>query len=178
MANISKITVNSTEYGIKDSFSRERLAWYGTCTSDASATTKVVTCADYTLATGRVIAVKFSNTNTGAVASLKLNVNSTGDKSIKYKGENLPSAEILASGSVINFLYDGTNYEIIGGVGEGGTAPVTSVNSKTGDVVLSSSDVGAVAVSQGSTHAGEFLVVNSSGNVEPVAMSAWQGGDY
>jgi len=109
MANISSITVNSTEYSIKDSFARDRLAWYGTCTTGASTTTKEVTCANYTLDTGRYISVKFSNTNTGAVASLKLNVHNTGAKDIKYKGESLPSAGLLASGSVIEFIYDGTN---------------------------------------------------------------------
>lgn len=31
---------------------------------------------------------------------------------------------------------------------------------------------------QGSANAGKFMVVNSSGVVEPVAMSAWQGGSY
>ena len=174
---ISKITVNSTDYDVKDAFSRDRLSWYGTCSSDASATTKSVTCTGFTLATGRTIDVKFDNTNTGAVASLKLNVNSTGDKSIKYKGANLPSADLIASGSVIQFVYDGTNYEIVGGIG-GGDGAVTSVNTKTGDVVLDSTDVGAVASDQGVSHVGEFLVVNSSGIVEPVAMSAWVGGVY
>lgn len=177
MANISKITVNSTDYDVKDAFSRERLSWYGTCTTEASATTKVVTCANYTLATGRTIAVKFSNTNTGAVASLQLKVNNTTSKPIKYKGENIPSADLLASGSVISFLYDGTNYEIIGGIGSGGGA-VNSVNSKTGDVVLNSADVGAVASNQGSGNVGAFLVVNSSGIVEPIQMTAWAGGEY
>lgn len=177
MANISKITVNSTDYDVKDAFSRERLSWYGTSSTNASTTTKVVSCTGYTLATGRTIAVKFSNTNTGAVASLQLNVNQTGAKPIKYKGENLPSADLLASGSVIHFLYDGTNYEVIGGIGSGSGA-VTSVNNKTGAVVLDASDVGAVASNQGSGNAGAFLVVNSSGIVEPVTMTAWQGGSY
>lgn len=175
MANISKITVNSTDYDVKDAFSRERLSWYGTSSTNASTTTKVVSCTGYTLATGRTIAVKFSNTNTGAVASLQLNVNQTGAKPIKYKGGNLPSADLLASDSVIHFLYDGTNYEIIGGVGGGG---VTSVNNKTGVVTLNASDVGAVASNQGSGNAGAFLVVNSSGIVEPIQMTAWVGGEY
>ena len=177
MANISTITVNSTNYDIKDAFARDRLSWYGTCASEASATTKFVTCEGYTLETGRTIAVKFSNTNTGAVASLQLSVNNTTSKPIKYKGANLPSADLLASGSVISFLYDGTNYEIIGGVGSGGGA-VNSVNGKTGTVTLDASDVGAVASNQGSGNAGAFLVVNSSGIVEPVEMTAWQGGTY
>ena len=40
------------------------------------------------------------------------------------------------------------------------------------------SDVGAVAVSQGVANAGKFLAVNSSGNVEPVTMTSWQGGSF
>lgn len=31
---------------------------------------------------------------------------------------------------------------------------------------------------QGTQNAGKFLVVNSQGMIEPVAMSAWQGGNY
>ena len=178
MGDISKITIiDGTDFDIKDAFSRERLSWYGTCSTSADATTKVVTCNNFTLATGRTIAVKFDNTNTGAVASLKLNVNQTGAKAIKYKGADIPSAGLIASGSVIHFAYDGTNYEIIGGIGAG-TGGVTSVNNKTGAVTLNASDVGAVASSQGSGNAGAFLVVNSSGIVEPVQMTAWAGGEY
>ena len=33
-------------------------------------------------------------------------------------------------------------------------------------------------INQGTTNAGKFLVVNSQGNIEPVSMTAWQGGDY
>lgn len=89
-------------------------AYYGTCSTGASTTTKAVTCSNFTLATGAVIAVKFSNTNTGAVGSLQLNVNSTGAKPIKYRGGNLPSAGTLASGRVYLFAYDGTNWELVG----------------------------------------------------------------
>lgn len=62
------------------------------------------------------------------------------------------------------------------------SAPVTSVNGQTGAVSLSipstASDVGAVAVSQGVAHAGEFCVVGSDGNITTVTMTAWQGGSY
>ena len=177
MADIKTLTVNSTEYTFKDALSRKHLAWYGTCTTGGATTTKAVTCANYSLDTGSTIDVKFSNENSGAVASLKLNVNSTGAKSIKYKGANLPSADLIGAGSVLRFIYDGTNYEIVGGIGAG-NAPVTSVNTKTGDVVLNATDVGAVASSQGSGNAGKFLIVNSQGIVEPIAMTAWSGGSY
>ena len=60
--------------------------------------------------------------------------------------------------------------------------PVTSVNGQTGAVSLSipssASDVGAVAVSQGVAHAGEFVVVGSDGNITTVTMIAWAGGSY
>ena len=42
----------------------------------------------------------------------------------------------------------------------------------------SASEVGAVAVAQGVSHAGEFLVVGSNGDVTTVTLSTWQGGSY
>ena len=38
------------------------------------------------------------------------------------------------------------------------------------DVTLNAGDVGAVAVAQGAAHAGKFLMVNASGNVEPTSV--------
>lgn len=62
------------------------------------------------------------------------------------------------------------------------SAPVMSVNGQTGTVNLSipsiASDISAVAIAQGSAHAGEFVVVGSDGNITTVTMSAWQGGSY
>lgn len=62
------------------------------------------------------------------------------------------------------------------------SAPVQSVNGQTGAVSLSipstASEVGAVAVAQGVSHAGEFFVVGLDGNATTVAMTAWQGGNY
>lgn len=179
MADISKITVNSTSYDLKDKVARAK---YGTCSSSASATTKEVACSNFILETGAVIAVKFANTNTGAVASLKLDVNSTGAKAIKYKGENLSSADIISANSVLQFAYDGTNYEIVGGIGSGGNYVPTSrtVNNKalSTDITLDASDVGAVASDQGSGNAGKFMVVGNDGIVAPVEMTAWAGGSY
>lgn len=60
--------------------------------------------------------------------------------------------------------------------------PVSSVNGQTGAVSLSipstASDVGAVAVAQGVSHAGEFCVVGSDGNITTMTMSVWQGGSF
>lgn len=88
--------------------------FYGTSNTAAATTTKDVTATGFALVSGALIAVKFTVTNTGAVASLQLNVNSTGAKSIKYRGGNLPSAGTLTANRVYLFVYDGTNYELIG----------------------------------------------------------------
>ncbi len=177
MANISKITVNSTDYDVKDALSRDHLAWYGLCETNANVAVKAVSCSNYALKTGSTIDVKFTKTNTVAVGSLKLSVNGTAEKAIKYRGSNLPSAGTLAAGRVYRFIYDGTNYELVGDLDTNSSA-VSSVNGKTGAVTLTYSDVNAVASNQGTGNAGKFLVVNSSGIVEPVEMTAWQGGSY
>ena len=69
---------------------------------------------DLNLATGSVVFIKFTVTNTAAVANLTLNVDNTGAKPIKYRGGNLPSVGTLTAGRVYPFLYDGTNWELIG----------------------------------------------------------------
>ena len=88
---------------------------YGVCSTAAGTATKTVSCSGFTLATGARIFVKFNNTNTNTTTSLALNVNSTGAKPIKYRGA-LPSSlpGKFVTNSVWEFVYDGTNYEVIG----------------------------------------------------------------
>lgn len=62
--------------------------------------------------------------------------------------------------------------------GAASAAPVQSVNRQTGAVVLTATDVDAVASNQGTANAGKFLVVGSDGIVLPVTMQTWQGGSY
>lgn len=106
---------------IKSKFLRGNVGgvFYGTCSSGASATAKVVECADFTsdnLKAGTIIVVSFSATNSGAVASLTLNVNSTGAKPIKYINNgtlgNLSSAGYLKAGTEYPFYYDGANWVV------------------------------------------------------------------
>lgn len=87
---------------------------YGACSTAASTTTKEVACTGFTKVTGAWIAVKFTVTNTGAVGSLQLNVNSTGGAPIKYRNANLPDASTLTAQRVYLFVYDGTNYQLVG----------------------------------------------------------------
>lgn len=89
---------------------------FGTCGTAAGTAAKTVDVANYSLITGARVVVKFTYTNSAAVANLTLNVSSTGAKSIKYRGSNLPNAGKLSAGSVHEFVYDGTNYEYVGDI--------------------------------------------------------------
>ena len=86
---------------------------FGTCSTAAATAAKVVSCTGFTLATGAIITVKFSATNTAANPTL--NVNSTGAKAIMYRGSAI-SAGYLAANRVYTFVYDGTDYELIGDI--------------------------------------------------------------
>lgn len=87
---------------------------YGTCSTAAATVAKTVSITGFNLVTGARALVRFTTTNTGAVASLTLNVNGTGAKSIKYRNGNLPSAGTLAANRTYEFVYDGTNYQLLG----------------------------------------------------------------
>ena len=66
------------------------------------------------LATARArITIKFTVTNTAANPTL--NVNGTGAKSIRYRGSAI-SAGYLAANRVYTFVYDGTDYELVGDI--------------------------------------------------------------
>ena len=86
---------------------------FGTCSTAAATAAKVVSCTGFTLATGAEITVQFTVTN--SAASPTLNVNNTGAKAITYRNAAI-SAKYLAANRVYKFVYDGTNYELIGDV--------------------------------------------------------------
>lgn len=84
---------------------------FAECSTAAGTAAKTVTLSGFVLATGARITVKFTVTNTAA--SPTLNVNSTGAKSIMYRGSAI-SAGYLAANRVYEFIYDGTDWELIG----------------------------------------------------------------
>ena len=86
---------------------------YGTCSTAAGTAAKTVACTSYTLVTGSRIIVKFTVTNTAA--SPTLNVNSTGAKAIQYRGAAI-TAGYLAANRTYEFIYDGTNYQLVGDI--------------------------------------------------------------
>ena len=86
---------------------------FAVCSTDASDKDKTVECNNFNLEIGAIIIVKWANGN--SVDSPTLNVNSTGAKSIVYKGSNITSSQIAAN-SASEFVYDGSSYNLIGNI--------------------------------------------------------------
>lgn len=114
----SDITLDADDVGALDG--NVGGVFFGTCSSGASATAKVVTCTEFgadDLVPGTIIIVSFTATNSGAVASLTMNVNSTGAKPIKYINNgtlgNLSSAGYLKANTEYPFYYDGANWVVV-----------------------------------------------------------------
>ena len=112
---------------------------FATCETAAATAAKTVTLTGFTLAAGAIVTVKFTATNTAANPTL--NVNSTGAKAIMYRGSAI-TAGYLAANRVYTFVYDGTDYELIGdintdtnttyGIGNATTAGITKLYTGTG----------------------------------------------
>lgn len=88
-------------------------SYYGTCSTVAATAAKVVSLAGFTLVTGAKVAVKFTITN--SAANPTLNINNTGAKPIYYRGSAI-TASYLAANRTYEFVYNGTQYELIGDI--------------------------------------------------------------
>lgn len=86
---------------------------YGTCSTAAATAAKTVACNGFALIDGAEITVKFKTTNTAANPTL--NVNSTGAKSIYYRGTAI-TAGYLATNRIYTFRYNGIQYELVGDI--------------------------------------------------------------
>ena len=96
---------------------------YGSCSTAAATAAKTVTVSNFSLETGARIAVKFTVTNTAA--SPTLNVNSTGAKAIYYKGAAI-TASYLTANKTYEFIYNGTQWDLIGDVDTNSTYSLSS----------------------------------------------------
>ncbi len=81
------------------------------CSTAAGTTAKTANSEGFSLVKGSRVTVKFTNTNTAANPTL--NINSTGAKAIYYRGYAIP-AEALQENSIIDFVYNGAQWEVIG----------------------------------------------------------------
>lgn len=124
--------------------------WYGTSSTAAGTTAKVVSCTNYQLKAGNIVAVHFSTANTAAAPTL--NVGGTGAKNIYVNGSAVSSSNPLtwSANTTLVFSYNGSYYYYLGssrssGGGSSYTLPIAS-----------SSTLGGVKVGSG-------LSINSSG---------------
>lgn len=86
---------------------------YGTCSTAEATAAKAVTLTDYVLKTGGIVAVKFTY---GLCASATMNINTKGAKNIFIHGAAVTATtakEVLA-GDIAYFIYDGTQYHLLG----------------------------------------------------------------
>lgn len=88
---------------------------FGTCSTDAATAAKTVSITDgtFSLEAGARVSVKFSNANTADTPTL--NVANTGAKNIFHKGAKITTGvnKALLVG-VCDFIYDGTQWHLIG----------------------------------------------------------------
>lgn len=85
---------------------------YGTCGTAAATAAKTVTVKNFVLETGASIRVKFTHKNTASNPTL--NVNSLGAKAIYWHGSKISETEYWEDGAIIEFVYNGTQWEIVG----------------------------------------------------------------
>jgi hypothetical protein len=88
---------------------------YATCETEAGTSAKVAIIQDdssFILQTGARVSVKFTNENSAAIPTL--NVNDTGAKRIKWRNTNLISTQYWTANQIVDFVYDGTNWIIVG----------------------------------------------------------------
>lgn len=99
---------------------------YASCTTPAATATKAVNVPNFKLITGATISVKFEN----AVSANNptLNVTGSGNKPIFYHGNAIAANSLLAK-TVYTFVYDGTNWNVVGDL------TTTMTDNKTTQVV-------------------------------------------
>lgn len=88
---------------------KDKLAYYGTCTTGASTQNKIVDCNGFELSEGVSIRIKFTNAQTYN-GQPTLNVNNTGAIGIALRSDTEGIRYMWQAGDVIEFTYDGTSW--------------------------------------------------------------------
>lgn len=123
---------------------------YNTCSTAAGTAAKTVSAGSFALETGAMVVVKFTATNTAANPTL--NVSSTGAKAIYYNGAAI-TAGYLKANKVYQFIYNGTQWDLVGDVDTNttytfnGAVSTIKDNNLTASRALISNSSGKVAVS-------------------------------
>lgn len=141
----------STVWGIIKSFVNSKLfggvplstgSRYAVCATEGGVAEKTVTIDGFTLSVGAEVLVRFTNANTASVSSLTLNVSNTGAKAIRHRNAVLSSASTIYTNYTYAFVYDGTYWQLEGGVDTDttyltGTSTLLDAGTDTNDRVWS-----------------------------------------
>lgn len=111
---------------------------YATCATAAATAEKTasVTAGTFSLITGARVTIKFTYAN--SAASPTLNVGSTGAKAIYWHGAALTSSQYWQAGAVLDFVYNGTQWDLIGVAKDNNTTYSAASSSAAG--LMSASD--------------------------------------
>ena len=167
--SISKVNVSNTDHQIVGS------PRYATCSTAAATAAKVATIADgssaFTLEKGVRICVSFTYANTASAATL--NVAGTGAKAICWQGSALVSSQYWQAGAVVDFVYDGNGWSIVGVAKDNNSTNFLPLSggTLTGSLTVGSSSIGTNGYIEGTwlkttaagDKAGDFATIDSSG---------------
>lgn len=97
---------------------------FAVCDTAASSASKTITISNFSLVTGTSLIVYFTLGNTAA--NMAININNEGNIDCKLNGNSIP-IDLITEKATVNFVYDGTNFNLISanyGVGGSGDASV------------------------------------------------------
>lgn len=143
---------------------------YGTCSTASSTAAKVVTLSNYNLVKNGIVVVNFTYAITG---NATLNINGKGAKAIYVNGTNI-SAGIINAGNIATFMYDGTNYVLLGIVPRGGTVTSTTptITASGGDWICSASAITKLTINTITKNASETNIFFKTGTTFSLSVPA------
>ena len=161
--SISKVNVSGTDHQIVGS------PRYATCSTAAATAAKVATIADgsstFSLEKGARICVSFTYANTASAATL--NVASTGAKAICWQGSALVSSQYWQAGAVVDFVYDGNGWSIVGVAKDNNsTVDISDKVSKSGDTMTGKLTVPQVETGDGNSNYFQCRKFRGEGNAD------------
>ena len=168
--SISKVNVSGTDHQIVGS------PRYATCSTAAATAAKVATIADgsstFSLEKGARICVSFTYANTASAATL--NVASTGAKAICWNGSALVSSQYWQDGAVVDFVYDGNGWSIVGVAKDNNSTNFLPLSggSLTGNLTVGSSSIGTNGYIEG-TWLKTTKATESAGNFATISGDGW-----
>ncbi len=133
---------------------------HGTCSTAGSTAAKTVSVTGFKLGTGAKITVWFRNKNTASNPTL--NVSGTGAKPIYYKNARM-GTNMIATDSVIELVYTGSYWRVVGELADNRVSEVEAQMAKTG-IIYNNENIGqGITWSQGQEKIVATITISESG---------------